>query len=168
MVHYNNNLLLILFSFFFFSGKLIYLEERLDLHRSILNLKTFQSLVSFYKLRHLHIGKKWQLKCARIWQLLTNMFLYHIHALMQKFHILISGGSRPWAKRGFLSLALLAFLPSVIFFFTRGGGGPPPPGGPQAPPLDPPLLITLIFSSITQPLGSVFFSPQGVGCISPS
>ena len=60
------------------------------------------------------------------------MFLYYIHALMQKFHILISGGSRPWAKRNFLSLALLAFLPFVIFFLPKiwGGGealGPPSP-----------------------------------------
>ena len=48
-------------------------------------------------------------------------------------------GSRPRAKvePGFLSLALPAFLPSVIlfFFFNRklGGWG----GGPKAPPLDP-------------------------------
>ena len=58
------------------------------------------------------------------------MFLYYIHALMQKFHILISGASRPWAKRNFLSLALLAFLPSVIFFLPKIWGealGPPSP-----------------------------------------
>ena len=61
------------------------------------------------------------------------MFLYHIHALMQKFHILISGGSRPWAKRSFLSLALLAFLPSVIFFFTQNMGGGGEALGPPSP-----------------------------------
>ena len=75
------------------------------------------------------------------------MFLYHIHALMQKFHILISGGSRPWAKRGFLSLALLAFLPSVIFFFTQnmGGGGR---GGALGPPSPSPSSTTVNHSDI--------------------
>lgn len=74
--------------------------------------------------------------------------------LCYNFYVVISGGSRPWAKRGgggFLSLALSAFLPpKILFYFTqnKGGTGPSPTSATvYYPSTVEPVFIRLFYQS---------------------